>query len=197
MHPTRTLQDHFGRQINYLRLSVTDRCDFRCVYCMSEDMTFLPRAPVLTMEEMTELGHAFTELGVTKIRLTGGEPLVRRDALTLFQNLGAIESLNELTVTTNGSQLATIDKDSGLTTAQRLKDAGTKRINISLDTLDPAQFKELTRTGDLDTVIAGIDAARDAGFERIKLNAVVMKNRNADQVCELVQFALDRDLEHL
>lgn len=202
MKSQQTLQDHFGRQINYLRLSVTDRCDFRCVYCMAEDMTFLPRAQVLTLEEMTELGHAFTELGVTKIRLTGGEPLVRRSVMQLFDNLGAIQSLEELTVTTNGSRLAAIEKQSdasstekAITVAQALKDAGVKRLNISLDTLDSDQFKELTRTGDLDTVIAGIDAARNAGFKRIKLNAVVMKNRNADQVCELVQFAVDRDLD--
>jgi len=200
------LEDAFGRRIDYLRLSVTDRCDFRCVYCMAEDMTFLPRAQVLTLEEMTELGQAFSELGVKKIRLTGGEPLVRRNVIQLVQQLGRIDSLDELTITTNGSQLSSLvdrpksasaDSAEGpkQTTAQALKDAGVKRLNISLDTLDAAQFKELTRTGELDQVIAGIDAARAAGFARIKLNAVVMQNRNADQVCELVQFALERDLD--
>ena len=203
------LEDAFGRRINYLRLSVTDRCDFRCVYCMAEDMTFLPRAQVLTLEEMTELGQAFSELGVKKIRLTGGEPLVRRNVMQLVEQLGAIDSLDELTITTNGSQLAADYKRSKaesvadsealikeqISVAQALKNAGVKRLNISLDTLDAEQFKELTRTGELDTVIAGIDAARAAGFERIKLNAVVMQNRNDDQVCELVQFALDRDLD--
>jgi len=203
------LEDAFGRQINYLRLSVTDRCDFRCVYCMAEDMTFLPRAQVLTLEEMTELGHAFAELGVTKIRLTGGEPLVRRNVMQLVQQLGHIDSLDELTITTNGSQLAShynrtrsepspnseAQVEASISIAQALKEAGVKRLNISLDTLDAAQFKELTRTGELDKVVKGIDAARAAGFERIKLNAVVMQNRNADQVCELVQFALERDLD--
>jgi len=173
---------------------------------MAEDMTFLPRAQVLTLEEMTELGHAFAELGVTKIRLTGGEPLVRRNVMQLVQQLGRIDNLDELTITTNGSRLASlVDRSKSAsaasaegqkqTTAQALKDAGVKRLNISLDTLGAAQFKELTRTGELDTVVKGIDAARAAGFERIKLNAVVMKNRNADQVCELVQFALERDLD--
>lgn len=215
MTKTTQLQDHFGRQINYLRLSVTDRCDFRCVYCMAEDMTFLPRAQVLTLEEMSELAAAFTELGVKKIRLTGGEPLVRKNVLQLFNDLGAIDSLDELTLTTNGSQLATfVDRSThkpvthhkpinsteaqhkdGMTYAQALKSAGVKRINISLDTLDPTQFKELTRTGNLDTVIQGIDAASTAGFERIKLNVVVMKHRNQDQVLPLVRFALERGLD--
>lgn len=180
------LIDRFNRTIDYIRLSVTDRCDFRCVYCMSEDMTFMPRAQVLTLEELAEVGTAFAELGVKKIRITGGEPLIRRDVMTLFNRLGQLP-LEELTLTTNGSQLSHY--------AQPLKDAGVKRINISLDTLEPGKFKALTRTGDLAQVLAGIRAAQAAGFERIKLNAVIMKNRNADEVPALTQFALEQGLD--
>lgn len=180
------LIDRFNRTIDYIRLSVTDRCDFRCVYCMSEDMTFMPRAQVLTLEELAEIGAAFSELGVKKIRITGGEPLVRRDVMQLFHQLGQLP-LDELTLTTNGSQLVQY--------AQPLREAGVKRINISLDTLDPDKFKALTRTGSLAQVRAGIDAAMDAGFERIKLNAVILKNRNADEVPALVAFALAHGLD--
>lgn len=189
------LQDQFGRHINYLRLSVTDRCDFRCVYCMSEDMTFLPRAQLLTLEEMAELAQTFAELGVKKIRITGGEPLIRRNVIQLFNKLGSIDSLEEVTVTTNGSQLSQPSAAGYSNVASELKAAGVKRLNISLDTLDPAQFKELTRTGDLDRVLDGIEAARSAGFERIKLNAVIMKQRNDHQVLPLVDFALERGLD--
>lgn len=181
------LVDTFGRNITYLRLSVTDRCDFRCVYCMAEEMTFLPRAQLLTLEEMTTIAHCFTELGVRKIRITGGEPLIRRDVIKLFEQLGQLPLLDELTLTTNGSHLRKL--------APELRDAGVKRINISLDTLQPARFKELTRTGDLTKVLDGIEAARGAGFERIKLNSVVMKNRNADEVMDLVNFALEKQLD--
>ncbi|MBB3167696.1 GTP 3',8-cyclase MoaA [Simiduia aestuariiviva] len=180
------LIDRFNRTIDYIRLSVTDRCDFRCVYCMSEDMTFMPRAQVLTLEELAEVGAAFVELGVKKIRITGGEPLIRRNVMQLFRTLGQLP-LQELTLTTNGSHLAQH--------ANALKAAGVKRINISLDTLDADKFKALTRTGDLNQVLDGIHAARAAGFERIKLNAVVLKNRNADEVPTLVRFALEHQLD--
>ena len=164
------LIDNFGRQVNYVRISVTDRCDFRCVYCMSEDMTFLPRAEILTLEEIAQLGRAFTGLGVDKIRITGGEPLVRRNVLWLFEQLGQLPGLRELVLTTNGSQLARHASD--------LHAAGVRRINISLDSLQPERFARLTRVGDLNKVLQGIDAAKEAGFERIKLNSVIMKNRN-------------------
>ncbi|MDN3639088.1 GTP 3',8-cyclase MoaA [Simiduia curdlanivorans] len=180
------LIDAFDRKIDYIRLSVTDRCDFRCVYCMSEDMTFMPRAQVLTLEELTEIGTAFVELGVSKIRVTGGEPLVRKGVTQVFKQLGKLP-LKELTLTTNGSQLPKY--------AAELKAAGVKRINISLDTLNPAKFRELTRTGELQQVLDGIKAAQDVGFERIKLNAVILKNRNAVEVPELVQFVLDNHLD--
>ncbi len=181
------LIDTFGRTVDYLRLSVTDRCDFRCVYCMAEDMTFLPRAQLCTLEELAEIATAFTELGVRKIRITGGEPLVRKNVISLFNALGQINDLTELTLTTNGSHLRQY--------AQNLAKAGVKRINISLDTLNPERFTQLTRTGKLDVVLDGIKAAQQAGFERIKLNAVVLKNRNADEAPSLVKFALDNGLD--
>ena len=181
------LQDRFGRTIDYVRLSVTDRCDFRCVYCMAEDMTFVPRAQVLTLEEMGRLARVLVQLGVKRIRLTGGEPLVRRDVARLVRDIGAIDGLRELNMTTNGAGLPRH--------AQALKAAGVDRLNISLDSLDPERFRALTRTGDLQQVIAGIDAARAAGFERIKLNSVIMRGRNQDEVPALVDFALARGLD--
>lgn len=184
--PTR-LVDRFGRLVNYLRVSITDRCDFRCVYCMSEDMVFLPRNQILSLEEIHFICLAFVELGVGKIRITGGEPLVRNGALGLLQQIGKISGLQELVITSNGSKLAQMASD--------LKATGIKRINISLDTLDPAKFKVLTRTGDLENVLKGINAAREAGFQRIKINAVILKNRNHAEVCDLVQFAVDRDID--
>ncbi len=181
------LQDRFGRRINYVRISVTDRCDFRCVYCMSEDMTFLPRARILTLEELAQLGRAFSELGVGKIRITGGEPLVRKNVLWLFQQLGQLPGLRELVLTTNGSQLEKY--------APALKDAGVARINISLDSLRPERFRRITRVGDLDKVLRGLRAARAAGFRRTKINAVILKNRNHDEVVDLVRFAFDHGLD--
>ncbi len=183
---TSKLIDRFGRHINYVRLSVTDRCDLRCVYCMAENMTFLPRAKILTLEELAMLGQAFVELGVRKIRLTGGEPLVRRDVMQLFNALGCLPGLN-LVLTTNGSRL---DKF-----AQPLKAAGVKRLNISLDSLKPERFRRITRVGDLNTVMRGIQAARQAGFEHTKLNAVILKNRNHDEVVDLARFAIDNGLD--
>lgn len=181
------LTDTFGRDITYLRLSVTDRCDYRCVYCMAEDMVFLPRAQVLTLEESIEICEAFAELGVNKIRITGGEPLVRRRITTLFDQVGQIDSLNELTLTTNGSQLSKFASD--------LAQSGVKRINVSLDTLDSEQFTELTRFGKLNDVLTGIQAAKDAGIQRIKLNAVILKHRNLNQVLPLVNYALEHELD--
>lgn len=185
--PMAQLVDRFGRTVNYLRVSITDRCDFRCVYCMSEDMVFLPRKQILSLEEIHFICQAFTELGVSKIRITGGEPLVRKGALGLLQELGKLPGLDELVMTSNGSKLAQM--------ARELSGAGVKRINISLDTLDPVLFKVLTRTGDLENVLSGINVAREAGFQRIKLNAVILKNRNHAEVCDLVQFAVERDLD--
>jgi len=183
MSNTQVLIDRFGRTVDYLRVSITDRCDFRCVYCMSEEMTFLPRAQILTLEEIEFITRAFSELGVKKIRITGGEPLIRKGVLGLFQQLGEINSLDELVLTTNGSKLVEM--------ADPLRQAGVKRINISLDTLDEKKFKEITRTGDLKKVLQGIKVATKAGFEGIKINAVILKNRNHMEVVDLVKFAID------
>ena len=181
------LVDAFGRQIRYLRLSVTDRCDFRCVYCMAEDMTFLPRREILSLEELERVAAAFVDLGVRKLRLTGGEPLVRRGIVDLARRLGRLRGLDELVLTTNGSRLAAL--------AAPLRDAGVRRLNISIDSLRPERFRALTRTGELDRVLAGIEAARTAGFERIRLNTVVLRGRNDDEVVELVAYARDRGLD--
>ena len=184
------LVDRFGRQVTYVRMSITDRCDFRCVYCMDEEMTFMPKQKLLTLEEIVFLLTAFSELGVERIRITGGEPLVRRNVDWLFQQLGQLKgttALRELTLTTNGSQLPKY--------AQQLADAGVDRINISLDSLDADKFKALTRTGELSAVLAGIDAARDAGFKRLKLNAVIMKGRNDGEIIDLARYALERDMD--
>lgn len=179
------LIDKFGRRVDYIRLSVTDRCDFRCVYCMSEQMTFLPRERVLTLEELYQVAEAFTSLGVKKIRLTGGEPLVRKGVMGLIRQLGQLDA--ELVITTNGSQLSKM--------AGELRDAGVKRLNISLDSLREDRFKAMTRIGKLHQVLEGIDAAVAAGFERIKLNAVVMKGRNDDEVLDLVSYARDKGID--
>jgi cyclic pyranopterin phosphate synthase len=168
-------------------MSVTDRCDFRCVYCMAEDMTFLPRQQILSLEEIQQIAERFVELGTRKIRLTGGEPLVRAGIVGLCKNIAALPGLRELCMTTNGSQLEKL--------AAPLFDAGLKRLNISLDSLDPARFKELTRTGGLSKVIAGIDAANAAGFKHTKLNCVVMQGRNDHEINDLVAFAIDRGLD--
>ncbi|TVP85121.1 MAG: GTP 3',8-cyclase MoaA [Thioalkalivibrio sp.] len=181
------LIDPFGRQVTYVRMSVTDRCDFRCVYCMSERMTFIPRAQLLTLEEMATLGQAFTELGVRKLRITGGEPLVRRNVLSLFQQLGPLPGLEELTLTTNGSQLERL--------AGPLRDAGVRRINISLDSLDPRRFRRITRIGDLNKVLRGIEAALTAGFDRIKLNTVAIRDRGDEEVLGLLDFVLARGMD--
>ena len=184
---TSQLIDSFDRHIRYLRLSVTDRCNLRCTYCMAEDMTFLPKSRVLSLEEMTTIAEAFVALGVEKIRLTGGEPLVRNGVVTLAQNLAKLDGLTELVMTSNGVLL---DKF-----AQPLRDAGMSRINISIDSLREDRFKTLTRFGNLKDVLRGIDAALDAGFEKIKLNAVVLKGTNDDEVVGLTQFAIDKGLD--
>lgn len=181
------LIDKFGRKVDYVRISVTDRCDFRCVYCMAEEMTFLPRQQILTLEEIYRVSRVFVELGVSKIRLTGGEPLIRRGILDLVERLGQIVDLEQLVLTSNGSQLPRM--------AEPLKRFGIKRINISLDSLNPLKFRQLTRNGDLNKVLAGIDAAREQGFDRIKLNAVILKGRNDDEIMPLVTFARDKGID--
>ena len=176
------LIDQFNRKIDYIRVSVTDRCDFRCVYCMSEKMTFLPKSEVLSLEETIRIIKIFSELGVKKVRITGGEPLVRKGVDKLFKSIGKIDSLDEITITTNGSQLKN--------KSAMLKDAGVKRINISLDSLNPLTFKKLTRIGDLKKVLDGIHAAIDTGFDKIKLNTVLMKNINENELFDLVDYAV-------
>ena len=174
--------DPFQRAITYLRVSVTDRCDFRCVYCMAEHMTFLPKADLLSLEELDRLCSAFVAKGVTKLRLTGGEPLVRRSIMTLVHSLSrhlASGALEELTLTTNGSQLQTY--------ASELKAYGINRINVSLDTLDAEKFRSITRWGDLNKVIAGIDAAQAAGLQ-IKINAVALKGVNEGEIADLARM---------
>ncbi|HEX9490566.1 MAG TPA: GTP 3',8-cyclase MoaA [Stellaceae bacterium] len=181
--------DPFGRHISYLRVSVTDRCDFRCVYCMAEDMTFLPKSEVLTLEELDRLCSAFVRLGVRKLRLTGGEPLVRRNIMALVRALSRhLDSgaLDELTLTTNGSQLARY--------AGELKAAGMRRINVSLDTLDPAKFTAITRWGKLDKVQEGLDAATRAGLA-VKINAVALKGVNDDEFDRLVAWCGDQGFD--
>lgn len=181
-----TLIDRFGRQINYLRISITDRCDLRCVYCMTEDMQFIPRAQLLTLEEIARIAKVFVELGVRKIRITGGEPLTRRNMLWLFESLGALKKLNDFTLTTNGTQLSKY--------ALALRNAGVTRVNISLDSQQAERFKRITRVGCLDKVLTGIDAALGAGFNKIKLNSVILKHKNHDEVIDLVAFAREKRL---
>jgi len=181
------LIDPFGRSINYLRLSVTDRCNLRCTYCMAEDMTFLPKQQILSLEELRDAAAAFVELGIKKIRLTGGEPLIRRDILKLVTALSALPGLNELTMTTNGLLLPNM--------AKPLKDAGIARLNISIDSLKADRFKQLTRVGELGQVLAGVQAAKAAGFARIKLNAVILAGFNDDEVLDLAHFAIANGLD--
>lgn len=197
------LVDRFARRVQYLRLSVTDRCDFRCVYCMAETMQFVPKPQVLSLEELSRVARAFVDLGVRKIRLTGGEPLIRHNILRLVEDLGALPGLDELVITTNGSQLQRL--------AAALHAAGVQRLNISLDSLRPRRFRQLTRSGHLEQVIAGIDAAIAAGFgadsatgfgagsatgfARLRLNALILRGRNDDEVLDLVEFARERGVD--
>ncbi|MBP1804557.1 GTP 3',8-cyclase MoaA [Rubellimicrobium aerolatum] len=176
------LVDPFGRTIRYLRVSVTDRCDFRCVYCMAEEMTFLPKREVLSLEELERLCSAFVRHGVEKLRITGGEPLVRRGVMTFFEAMGrhlGTGALRELTLTTNGSQLSRFAGD--------LARVGVRRVNVSLDTLDPARFRRLTRRGDLGQVLDGIAAARAAGL-RVKINAVALKGDTEEEMFDLLAW---------
>lgn len=185
--PGSTLVDRYGRRVTYLRLSITDRCDFRCDYCMAEEMSFLPRAQVLTLEECLRVARALVGFGVTKVRVTGGEPLVRHNAVWLLEQLALVPGLKELVLTTNGSQL---ERMAGVVRA-----AGVRRINVSLDSLRGDRFREITRVGDLDKVLRGLEAARTAGFERIKINTVMMRGRNDDELSELAAFAVDRGID--
>ncbi|HEX5282223.1 MAG TPA: GTP 3',8-cyclase MoaA [Micropepsaceae bacterium] len=181
--------DPFGRHISYLRVSVTDRCDFRCVYCMPEHMTFLPKADVLSLEELDRLCGAFIRKGVRKLRLTGGEPLVRRDVMKLVRSLGSrvkMGELEELTLTTNGSQLGRF--------AAELADCGVKRVNVSVDTLDPVKFRQITRWGDLPKVLAGIDAAQKAGL-KVKINVVALRGVNDEEFPDLIRWAHGREMD--
>lgn len=181
------LIDRFGRKVDYIRLSITDRCDFRCTYCMGEEMEFLPRDEILTLEECSRVVRAFVDLGVGKVRITGGEPLVRKDALKLFEDIGRLPGLRELTLTTNGSQLDRYATD--------LRAAGVRRINISLDSLKPEVFRRITRVGDLAKVLAGIRAAQQAGFDSIKLNTVLMHGVNDAELLDLVGYAIAESLD--
>jgi cyclic pyranopterin phosphate synthase len=181
--------DPFGRSISYLRVSVTDRCDFRCSYCMAEHMTFVPKRDLLTLEELERVSAAFMRKGVKRIRITGGEPLVRRDVMTLIRRLGArigSGGLDELTLTTNGRQLVRY--------AGQLHDAGVRRINVSLDTLDAGRFRTITRWGDLAEVLAGIDAARDAGLS-VKINTVALRGINEDEIPDMLEWAHGRGMD--
>ncbi len=187
--PRKPLIDPFRRAITYLRVSVTDRCDFRCVYCMAEDMTFLPKRDLLTLEELDRVCTVFVERGVRKLRITGGEPLVRRNIMTLFASLARhlkSGALDELTLTTNGSQLARY--------ASELAGHGVRRVNVSLDTLDGAKFKQITRWGELSKVVEGIEAAQAAGL-RIKINAVALKGVNEDEIETLIEWAHGRGMD--
>jgi cyclic pyranopterin phosphate synthase len=188
-HSVAPLTDPFGRAITYVRVSVTDRCDFRCVYCMAEDMQFLPKRDLLTLEELERLCSAFVEAGTRKIRITGGEPLVRRGIMALFGSLSrhlATGALDEVTLTTNGSQLAQF--------AAELAGSGVRRVNVSLDSLDPERFRAITRRGDLARVLAGIDAAQRAGLA-VKINAVALKGVNDDELGDMVAWAHGRGID--
>ena len=182
------LIDPFGREVNYLRVSVTDRCDFRCTYCMSENMAFLPKKDILSLEELETICKLFIKLGTKKIRLTGGEPLVRKGILNLIQNLGKKigNGLDELTLTTNGSQLEKY--------AEFLKENGINRVNVSLDHLDPNKFKEITRWGDLNKVLAGIEKAKNVGI-KVKINTVALKHFNENNIVEMIEWCSSNECD--
>ena len=181
------LTDQFNRKINYIRISVTDRCDFRCIYCMSEQMNFLPKNELLTLEEINRIASIFISLGVKKIRITGGEPLVRKNIDSLFNNLSKNKDLEELTLTTNASQLKK--------KAEMLKASGIQRVNVSLDSLNPLNFKKMTRTGDLSNVLDGIEHAINIGIEQLKLNTVIMKGINDHEIFNLIEFAIKKNID--
>ncbi|WP_337961950.1 GTP 3',8-cyclase MoaA [Brucella gallinifaecis] len=187
--PAGPMIDPFGRAVTYLRVSVTDRCDFRCTYCMAEHMTFLPKKDLLTLEELDRICSAFIDKGVRKLRLTGGEPLVRKNIMHLIRGLSRhllTGALHELTLTTNGSQLARY--------ADELADCGVRRINVSIDTLDADKFRTITRWGDINRVIEGIDAAQKAGI-RVKINAVALKDFNEFEIPQMIRWAHGRDMD--
>lgn len=181
------LIDAFGREIEYLRISVTDRCDFRCTYCMAEEMTFTPRNQLLSLEELMFIGQTFIELGVSRIRLTGGEPLIRKGVAQLASALSESDPDLDLSMTTNGSRLGEF--------AEALRASGVKRLNVSLDTLSQSRFKKLTRTGELSNVLNGLEVAKTVGFERIKLNCVALRGQNDDELSDLVAFARDKHFD--
>lgn len=181
------LVDTFGRQVTYLRLSVTDRCDYRCIYCMSETMQFLPRAQILSLEELTQVATAFIQLGVGKIRLTGGEPLVRSGIVDLCKQIAAQPGLKELAMTTNGSRLRDF--------AKPLFNAGVSRLNVSLDSLEPDTFRAITRTGNVSDVLAGIESAKNAGFKQLKINVVMIKGRNDHEIINLIRYAKEQGVD--
>ena len=187
LNPEAQLTDRFARKVTYLRISVTDRCDLRCVYCMSDNMQFVPRAQLLTLEEIVRVGKTFVDLGVNKIRITGGEPLTRCNIMKVFEELGQLDGLKDLTITTNASQLTKY--------ARALHDAGVTRVNISLDTIRADRFSKITRVGKLHRTLAGIDAALEAGFKKVKINSVVLKHMNHDEVTDLVGFARNRGMD--
>ncbi len=188
------MEDRFGHRISYLRVSITDRCNERCTYCMPQELQeWLPRADILTFEETVRLIRIATELGVTKIRLTGGEPLTRRDVLHLFRELPRLTNLRDIGLSTNGTLLPR-EVEPGLTMAQAVRDCGFKSVNISLDTLDRAEYARITGRDLLPEALAGIDAAIAAGFARVKLNCVLMRGRNEDRLMDLVEFAAERNL---
>jgi len=184
---TATLIDRFRRKVDYIRLSITDRCDFRCVYCMGEDVTFLPREELLTLEECARLVRVFVDMGVDKVRITGGEPLVRKNSIWLFSEIGRMPGVRELVTTTNASQLEEH--------AAALRASGVSRINISLDSLDSERFRQITRTGELDKVLRGLQAAKQAGFPGIKLNTVLMRGINDGETEQLVEFAIKQSVD--
>lgn len=184
---TSALIDPFGRKIDYLRISVTDRCDFRCTYCMDEDVTFMPRDHILSLEEIVHVAKTFISMGTKRIRITGGEPLVRKNILWAIEQIANTEGLEELTITTNGSQLYKM--------AQSLLDVGVSRINISLDTLKAERFYALTRRDKFQQVIDGIEAVSKLPFKRLKINSVMLKNHNDDELFDLAQFALERKMD--
>lgn len=181
------LIDTFNRKINYIHLSVTDRCNFRCRYCMDHDITFVPRAQILTLEELAFISQAFVELGITKIRVTGGEPLIRNNVLHLFRMLGQLSGLQELAITTNGSKLVQM--------AKPLRESGVQSVNISLDSLQPQRFRYITQYGELKVILQGIAVALQVGFARIKLNTVILKGFNHDEIIDLVKFAIQSAID--
>ncbi len=188
------MEDQFGHHINYLRVSVTDRCNERCQYCMpSEEQEWLSREEVLSYEEMLRVVRVGATQGISKIRVTGGEPLTRRNVIWFFEQLNEIEGVTDVGISTNGTLLGKLTPD-GITTAQALKNAGVRTVNVSLDSLDPAAYAEATGRDILDRAIGGIDAAREAGFEKIKINTVLMRNKNEHEFLEIIEFARKRDL---